>query len=128
MAGRRYATHLRRHDGTAAELLSGARTRGTGTADVDGVHVRAPARQRSRDQELPGGHTVHSVSAGTVAVRVLPGRHPGGQLHVAQHVPRASLEVSSQPRRVPTGRRPAPGLRPAVRRFSTRRTSLRVYR
>lgn len=124
VAGGRRATYRGRHDSPAARLLSGTRTRGTGTAGLDSVHLRAP---RPRDQEQPRRHTFLALSTWTVGVRVLPGHHTGGQLHVAQHVSRAPLEVPSQSHRLPAGRRPVPRVRTTVRRLSTR-TSLRVYR
>jgi len=128
VARRRTAAHRRRRHAPAPGILSGTRAgRHPGTAHVDRFHVRAPARRRPRDQELPRGHPVHAVPAGTVAVRVLLGRHPGGQLHAAQHLSRAPLEVPSQPRRLSAGRRPVPGLRPTVRRQFAR-TAVRLHR
>lgn len=94
---------------------------------MDRVHVCTPARRRPRDEELSRGHPVHPIPAWTVAVRVLLGHHPGGQLHAAQHLSRAPLEVPSQPRRLLTCRRPVPGLRPTVRRLFARAT-LRFHR
>lgn len=110
---------------SAQRLLSGTRARGTGTAAVDRVHVRAAAPRRH--QELPRRHTVHAVPARPSAVRGVPGHHPGGQLHVAQHVPRAPLEMPGQSRRLSAGRRPVPRVRPALRRHAAR-TSMRIYR
>jgi len=94
---------------------------------VDRVHVCTPARRRPRDQELSRGHPVHPIPAWTVAVRVLLSHHPGGQLHAAQHLSRAPLEVPSQPRRLLASRRPVPGLCPTVRRLFAR-TTLRFHR